>query len=110
MRVAPVTDEELASAKTFANGNFSIELASQAGLAGRIATIYTYDLARDFIERFRTNIDSLTVADIQQASARYFDSYRAAVVIVGDYAKVKDQVAPFGDVTLYDAEGNLIPQ
>jgi zinc protease len=110
MRVAPVTDEELASAKTFANGNFAIELASQGGLAGRIATIYTYDLPRDFIEKFRSNIDALTPADIQQAAAKYFDSYRAAIVIVGDYAKVKDQVAPFGDVTVYDAEGNVMPQ
>jgi predicted Zn-dependent peptidase len=110
MRVAPVTDDELASAKTYANGNFAIELASQAGLAGRIATIYTYELPHDFIEKFRSNIDALTPADIQQAAAKYFDSYRAAIVIVGDYAKVKDQVAPFGDVTVYDAEGNLIPQ
>jgi predicted Zn-dependent peptidase len=108
MRVAAVTDEELSSAKTFANGNFSIELASQAGLAGRIATIYTYDLPRDFIEKFRANIDSLTPADIQQTAAKYFDSYRAAVVIVGDYAKVKDQVMPFGDVTVYDSDGNLV--
>lgn len=110
MRVSPVTDDELASAKTFSNGNFAIELASQAGLAGRIATIYTYDLPRDFIEKFRSNIDTLTPADIQLAAAKYFDSYRAAIVIVGDYAKVKDQVAPFGDVTVYDAEGNQIPQ
>ena len=33
-------------------------------------------------------------------AAKYFDTYRSAVVIVGDYAQVKDQVAPFGDVTL----------
>jgi zinc protease len=108
MRVAPVTDDELASAKTYADGNFSVELASQAGLAGRIATIYTYDLPRDFIEKFRPNIDSVTAADIQQTAAKYFDSYRAAIVIVGDYAKVKDQVAPFGDVTVYDTEGNVV--
>jgi hypothetical protein len=27
---------------------------------------------------------------------------------VGDWEKVKDQVTPFGDVTLYDAEGNVV--
>lgn len=108
MRVAPVTDEELTSAKTYAKGGFSTELASQNGLAGRIASVYTYNLARDFIEKFRPNIDSLTTADIQQTAAKYFDSYRAAIVIVGDYAKVKDQVQPFGDVTVYDAEGKVI--
>ncbi|HEY0003320.1 MAG TPA: pitrilysin family protein [Pyrinomonadaceae bacterium] len=108
IRVAPVTDEELAAAKAYSTGNFAIELASQAGLASRINTIYTYDLPRDFITNFRPRIEALTPADIQRAAARYFDTYRTAVVIVGDYEKVKDQVNPFGDVTLFDAQGNII--
>lgn len=110
MRVLPVTDEELNAAKQYSTGNFSVELASQLGLAGRINTIYTYDLSKDFITDFRPKIEALTPADIQKAAARYFDTYRAAIVIVGDYEKVKDQVLPFGDVTLYDANGNVIPK
>ncbi len=108
MRVLPVTDEELKAAKEYSMGNFSIELASQAGLAGRINTVYTYDLAKSFIEDFRPRIEALTTADIQRVSAKYFDTYRAAIVIVGDWDKVKDQVTPFGDVTMYDTDGNVI--
>jgi predicted Zn-dependent peptidase len=70
--------------------------------------VYTYELSKNFINEFRPSIEGLTLADIQQAAAKYFDTYRAAVVIVGDYDKVKDQVTPFGDVTLYDADGNVI--
>jgi predicted Zn-dependent peptidase len=108
MRVLPVTEEELNAAKEYSTGNFSVELASQAGLAGRINTVYTYDLSKSFIEDFRPRIEALTIADIQRVSAKYFDTYRAAVVIVGDWDKVKDQVTPFGDVTMYDADGNVI--
>jgi zinc protease len=108
MRVAPVTDDELAAAKAYSTGNFSVELASQSGLAGRISTVYLYELPKSFIEDFRPRIESLTPADIQRAAAKYFDTYHAAVVIVGDYNKVKDQVMPFGDITLFDAEGNTI--
>src|SRR6185369_10204901 len=107
MRVLPVTDEELTAAKEFSTGNFSVELASQFGLAGRINTIYTYDLDKNFINDFRQKIEALTAADIQRAAARYFDTYHAAIVIVGDWEKVKDQVTPFGDVTIYDSEGNV---
>ena len=110
MRVLPVTDEELNAAKEYSNGNFSIELASQQGLAGRINTLYTYDLAKTFISDFRPKIEALTTADIQKAAARYFDTYHAAVVIVGDWDKVKDQVTPFGEVTIFDADGNVIKQ
>ena len=108
MRVLPVTDEELKAAKEFSTGNFSVELASQLGLAGRINTIYTYGLQKNFIDDFRPKIEGLTVADIQKAAAKYFDTYHAAIVIVGDWDKVKDQVTPFGDVTIYDADGNVV--
>lgn len=108
MRVMPVSDEELSAAKEYSTGNFSVELASQQGLAGRIATIYTYDLDKNFINDFRPKIEALTTADIQKAAAKYFDTYRAAIVIVGDWDKVKDQVTPFGEVTIYDSEGNVV--
>jgi zinc protease len=108
MRVLPVTDEELNAAKEYQSGNFSVELASQAGLAGRINTVYTYDLDKTFITDFRPKVSALTVSDIQRVAAKYFDTYRAAIVIVGDWDKVKDQVTPFGDVTIYDADGNVI--
>lgn len=108
MRVLPVSNQELRAAKEFSNGNFSIELASQSGLASRISSIYTYGLPKGFISDFRQKIDALTPADIERAAAKYFDTYRAVIVIVGDYEKVKDQVTPFGDVTLYDSNGNAI--
>jgi predicted Zn-dependent peptidase len=100
MRVLPVTDEELASAKTYSVGTMELEIETQGGLAQRIATIYKYDLSRDFLQTFRDKIGKLTAADIQRAAAKYFDTYHGAIVIVGDYGQVKDQVAPFGDVTL----------
>lgn len=100
IRIAPVTDEELDAAKVFSIGNLSLEIETQSGLATRINTIYTYGLAKDFLQSFQKNVTALTAADIQRVAAKYFDTYRGAVVIVGDYAKVRDQVAPFGDVHL----------
>ncbi|PYQ52789.1 MAG: hypothetical protein DMF59_03505 [Acidobacteria bacterium] len=100
MRVLPVTKEELDSAKTYSIGTLALEMESQAGLAHRINTIYTYELPRNFLVTFDEKVNALEPNDIQSASARYFDTYRGAIVIVGDYAKVKGQVAPFGDVTL----------
>jgi hypothetical protein len=67
-----------------------------------------YELDKNFINDFRPKIEALTTADIQRVAAKYFDTYRAAIVIVGDWEKVKDQVTPFGEVTIYDAEGNVV--
>lgn len=100
MRVAPVTDEELQSAKTYSIGGMELELESQASLAGRISTIYIDELSRDFLQTFRDKVAALTPAEVQRAAAKYFDTYRSAIVIVGDYKQIKDQIAPFGDVKL----------
>jgi zinc protease len=100
MRVMPVTKEELDSAKTYSIGTQALEMESQSGLANRINTIYTYQMAHDFLQTFHDKVNALTPADIQKMAARYFDTYRGAIVIVGDYGQVKDQVAPFGDITL----------
>jgi predicted Zn-dependent peptidase len=105
MRVLPVTQEELDAAKTYSTGNLSLEMETQRGAANRIATIYTYQLPNDFLETFNDKLAALTPQDIQRAAAKYFDTYRSAVVIVGDWAAVKDQVQPFGDVTIYDEAG-----
>jgi zinc protease len=98
MRVTPVTAEELASAKTYSIGSMETELESQITLAGRITTIYVDELSRDFLQTFRDKITALTPADVQRSAARYFDTYRGAIVVVGDYKQIKDQLAPFGDV------------
>ena len=103
MRVTPVTAEELDAVKIYSIGNLSLEIETQSGLASRINTIYNYGLKKDFLETFQKNVTALTAADIQKVSAKYFDTYRAAIVVVGDYAQVKDQVAPFGDVHLVKA-------
>jgi predicted Zn-dependent peptidase len=100
MRVQPVTAEELDAAKVFSIGNLSLEIETQSGLATRVGTIYTYGLARDFLQTFEKKVNALTAEDIQRVAAKYFDTYRGAIIIVGDYSKVKDQVAPFGDVSL----------
>jgi predicted Zn-dependent peptidase len=100
MRVEPVTAEELQSAKTYSIGGMELELESQASLAGRITTIYVDELSRDFLQTFRDKVASLTPAEVQQSAAKYFDTYRSAIVVVGDYKQIKDQIAPFGDVTL----------
>jgi len=100
MRVEPVTAEELESAKTYSIGGMELELEAQASLATRISTIYVDELSRDFLQTFRDHVTALTTADIQHSAARYFDTYRGAIVVVGDYKQIKDQIAPFGDVKM----------
>jgi predicted Zn-dependent peptidase len=104
MRVLPVTDEELANAKAYSSGVLALELETQGIFSIRVESIYKFGLAKDFLPAFSMQLDALTPADVEKAAARYFDTYRGAIVVVGDYEKVKDQVAPFGDVKVIQAK------
>jgi phosphotransacetylase len=45
---------------------------------------------------------------VLEAAQKYFDSAHAQIVIVGDRAQVESQAAQFGQVEVYDSQGNRI--
>ncbi len=108
MRSTPVGEDELADARNYLSGTFSLGLASQDGLAGQLATACLERLPEDYLETYRERILKLTSADVLEASRKYFDSSNAQIVIVGDRAQIESQAALFGKVEMYDAQGNRI--
>jgi zinc protease len=108
MRSTPVGEEELADARNYLTGIFSLGLATQDGLSGQLATATLERLPEDYLETYRERISKLTSADVLDASQKYFDSSGAQIVIVGDRAQLEAQAALFGKVDVYDAQGNRI--
>jgi zinc protease len=108
MRSTPVGEEELADARNYLTGLFSLGLATQDGLAGQLATSTLERLPEDYLETYRERILALTAADVLDAAQNYFDSANAQIVIVGDRAQLEAQAGLFGNVEVYDAQGNRI--
>src|SRR5216684_4525925 len=108
MRSTVVTEDELADARNYLSGLFSLGLATQDGLAGQLATSTLERLPEDYLETYRERILALTAADVLDAAQKYFDSANAQMVIVGDRAQLEAQAALFGQVEVYDAQGNRI--
>ncbi len=106
MRALPVGDAELADAQNYLCGVFSLGLATQDGLSGQLATAYLNDLPGDYLETYRERIRALSAANVQRAAQNYFDSPNARIVLAGDREQVGEQAALFGDVAVYDAQGN----
>ncbi len=44
------------------------------------------------------NVRAVTPADVQQMAQRWIDPARMAIVVVGDPAKIEEQVKAFGTV------------
>ncbi len=106
MRALPVSEEELSDARNYLSGVFSLGLGTQDGLAGQLATVYLNELPEDYLETYRDNIRALTGDDVLAAARKYFDSANAQIVVVGDRPEVEPQAALFGEVEVYDAQGN----
>ena len=107
MRSVLVTPEELESARSYLTGVFSLGVATQDGLLGQLSTVYLDRLPEDYLETYRERIRALDAQDVMTAARRHFDSANAQIVLVGDRERVADQGALFGQVTEYDAQGNV---
>jgi len=108
MRSTPVGEDELADARNYLSGVFSLGLATQDGLAGQLATSTLERLPEDYLETYRERILKLTAGDVLDASQKYFDSANAQIVIVGDRANIESQAATFGPMEVFDAQGSRI--
>jgi zinc protease len=105
MRALPVSDDELADARNYLSGVFSLGLATQDGLAGQLSNVYLEQLPEDYLETYRQRIRALTAEDVLAAARAYFGSPNAQIVIVGDRRQILPQAALFGDLTQFDAQG-----
>ena len=102
MRSLPVGEDELADARNYLSGVFSLGLATQDGLAGQLSNVYLNQLPEDYLETYRQRIRALTAEDVLAAARKYFDSPNAQIVIVGDREQIADQAKLFGPVTEYE--------
>jgi zinc protease len=105
LRSLPVPEPELADARNYLSGVFSMSLATQDGLLSQLATVALNDLPDDYLETYREKVRALAAADLLATARKYFDSANMQIVVVGDRAQIEDQAKLFGDLEVYDAQG-----
>ena len=89
IRDIPVSDQELAEAKSFLIGSFPLRFDSTAKLAHVLAQVELYGLGFEYFSEYPKWIDQVTKEDVQRAAKQYLDPKRYALVVVGDLAKAK---------------------
>ncbi len=108
MRALAVPEDELADARNYLSGVFSLGLASQDGLLSQLATVYLNELPEDYLETYRDKVRALTSADVLATARKYFDSPNAQIVVVGDRKQIESQAALYGEMEVHDAQGNRV--
>ncbi len=84
MGKADVTPTELASAKTYLNGAFPLQMDSTTAIAALLSVVQRDHLGIDYFDRRSALIDKVTAADVRRVSGKLLDPDKLTVVIVGD--------------------------
>lgn len=100
-----VTQEELDKAKANLAGSFGRSLESPAAIANFALNIERYDLSKDYYETYLQKMNALTVADINKTADDLIDPSKLYITAVGNGAVIKDKLAQFGEVMMYDNMG-----
>ena len=108
MRADGSDGAELQGAKSYLRGIFPIQTATQTGLSATLNNVYVFGLPKDYPETFRAKIAAVTPEQVKNGAATLLGSENSVIAIVGDWAKVKDQLAAYKDITFLDTDGKTI--
>jgi zinc protease len=81
---SPPADTELTPRKAVLIGNFSRSLETANGLVAQVGSLALYGLGLDEINRYITNVESVTTADVQKFAGSRLSAAGTSIVVVGN--------------------------
>ncbi|HEY6660751.1 MAG TPA: pitrilysin family protein, partial [Pyrinomonadaceae bacterium] len=106
IRSAPVSEKEIADAKSYLTGVFPIRLETQEGLTDQLVQIKMLNLPTDYLQNYRDRVQAVTIDEIQRVAKKYVKPDEAALIVVGDGLSVIEQIKPYcEDIEVYNTAG-----
>jgi zinc protease len=92
--------QELQSAKNFINGEYSLLLSTQEGLANQVLRTRLLGLEQGSLEAMPSRVEAVTADQVRQAARSYILADRPAIVVVGDAATLKKALESLAPVVV----------
>ena len=108
LRSLPVPEAELADAQNYLTGVFSMGLATQEGLLSQFSTVELNELPDGLSGDLPREDTGADVGGFAVDGEKYFDSANMQIVVVGDRAQIEEQARLFGEMEVYDNQGNRL--
>jgi zinc protease len=96
IREAPPEEAELAEVRDFLVGVFPLRFESTAGIAAAIEPLAIYDLPDDWWHTYRSKLEAVTPDDVHTVARELIRPDEALILLVGDAAKLRDDLAAAG--------------
>jgi len=90
----------LESARTYLLGQFPPTIETNGALAGRLSELLLYGLGPDDVNEFAARVTAVDAAAAKRTIGQAFPlSRNLAIVLVGDAARIREQIGKYGPVT-----------
>lgn len=99
LRKEPPPDAELQGIKNYLAGIFVLQNSSRQGVINQLAYTDLHGLPEDYLNTYVQKVLAVTPADVQQVAQKYLSSDKMTIVVVGDKAKISEQLNPYGPMS-----------
>jgi zinc protease len=90
---------ELKGIQSYLSGLFVIQNSTRQALIGQLRYVDLQGLGDDYLKNFVQNVNAVSPEQVQQMTAKYIKPELMTIVVVGDKAKITEQLAPFAAAT-----------
>lgn len=108
LRDEQVSPTDVESAKSYLAGSFPLGLQTAGQIASQVAQARLLGVPTEMVTEYPQRIRAVTVDDVQRAAQRHIRPEQAAIIVVGDAARVMASLEAIAPVVLYDVEGRPI--
>jgi len=91
----PPADAELKGIQSYISGLFVIQNSSRSALINQLRFVDFQGLGEDYLKTYVQKVNAVTPADVQKQTAEHIKAGQMTIVVVGDKAKIAEQLAPF---------------
>jgi len=95
MQQDPATDAELKGIQNYLSGIFIIQNSNRSALIGQLENVDFQGLGENYLKTYVGKVNAVTPADVQKMTQSYIKPEEMTIVVVGDKAKIADQLTPF---------------
>lgn len=89
------SDAELQGIKNYLVGIYVLQNSTRTGVIGQLENGNYQELPKDYIDTYVQKLTAVTPKDVSDMAAKYLKPDKMTIVVVGDKAKVAEQVKPY---------------
>lgn len=105
MTTAPVTDQELQTARNYIINSFMFGFTSPSTIVTQQARLEYYGYSPDYLTTYRDRISQVTKEDVLKAARKHLKPDAFKLVVIGNGAKLDQPLSDFGSVRELDLGG-----